>query len=451
MVTTKINRWLILIAGVVIIGSAFGWSYFRNAKPPAYQTAPVSVGDVTSTVAATGTLNAVVTVQVGSQVSGNIKALYADFNTKVTKGQLVALIDPELFQARVNQGRANLDAARASLLNAQSTAVKAEADVSSAEASLEIVKAQLAKAQADLRDADIKLKRRLALLEQGIIAKEDCDTAQATYDADAAAVRAVEAQIKAATENIRAAEAQHDVTLAQTESVAAQVRQSQAALAQTELDLAHTQIRAPVDGTVIARHMDVGQTVAASFQAPTIFEIAQDLTQMQVDTNVDESDISQVKLGQHAGFTVDAYPGTTFPASVKQVRQAAINLQNVITYDVVLSVDNTQLRLLPGMTANVRILSNTVVGALRVPNAALRFKPVGVASNVRRERGVQTIYLVDAGGNARPVQVTSGLSDGSFTAVSSDDLHPGELVIIGSTATPPSQMRTQGPPRGPGF
>jgi len=445
----KSKRWVPLMTAAVLVAATFSWSYLHNSKQLEYQTANVTVGDVAATVAATGNLNAVVTVQVGSQVSGNIKALYADFNTKVSKGQLVAVIDPELFQARVNEAQANLDAARASLLNAQAAVTKAQADVSAAKASLENVKAQLAKAQADLRDADVKLKRRLALFEKGLVAKEDCDTAQATYDADLATVQAVQAQIRAAEDTIKSAQAQQDVAQAQTESMSAQVRQSQAAMAQAKLDLQHTEIRAPVEGTVIARHMDVGQTVAASFQAPTIFEIAQDLTKMQVDTNVDESDISQVQVGQRASFTVDAFPGTTFHANVAQIRQAAINVQNVITYDVVLSVDNSDLRLLPGMTASVRILSNTVKGALKVPNAALRFKLSGEPAS-RKERGVQTIYVLGSDGVPRPVQVTTGLSDGNFTAVSNGDLHAGDPVITASSAVGKAATPTSGP-RGPGF
>jgi len=352
----------------------------------------------------------------------------------------------------MNQARANVDSTRAAVLNANAGVARAEADVASAVAARENVNAQLARAQADLRDAEVKLKRRLMLFEQGLLSKEDTDTAQATYDANAATVKAVEAQVRSADQNIKAAEAQHDVALAQTESTAAQVRQAEAAMAQAELDLRHTEIRAPVDGTVIARHMDVGQTVAASFQAPTIFDIAQDLTKMQVDTNVDESDISQVQVGQHASFTVDAYPSVTFPADVYQMRKNAINVQNVITYDVVLRVDNSQLRLLPGMTANVRILTNTVKDTLKVPNAALRFKAGGTATAGRRERGTQTVYVLNATGSPRPIQVTMSLSDGNFTGISSSELHDGDLVIVGSTSsTQAAASRTPGPPRGPGF
>jgi HlyD family secretion protein len=446
----QVKRWLPLAVSVGFAGAIFSWSYLRNAKPSEYQTMPVAVGDISATVAATGNLNAVVTVQVGSQVSGNIKALYADFNTKVTKGQLVALIDPEIFQAKVNQAQANVDNARESVINARAAAAKAEADVAGAVAARENAKAQFAKTQADLRNADLQLERRLALFKKGLTTREDADNAQAAYDGGLASVQAAQAQINAAESNVKAAEAQHEVALAQVESTEAQVRQFQAALAQTALDLKHTQIRAPVDGTVIARYMDVGQTVAASFQAPTIFQIAQDLTQMQVDTNVDESDIGQVRLGQHATFTVDAYPSTAFPAAVTQIRKAAINMQNVVTYDVVLSVDNSRLQLLPGMTANVRIFTDTIKGTLKVPNAALRFKVPGTPQAARKERGVQTIYLLGSDGKPLPVQVTTGLSDGTFTAVSSSNIHAGDMVIVGTAATP-AAARPQGAPRGPGF
>jgi HlyD family secretion protein len=446
----RIKNWLLLAAAIGVAGTIFSWSYLRNAKPSEYQTATLATGDIASTVAATGNLNAVVTVQVGSQVSGNIKALYADFNTKVTKGQLVALIDPEIFQAKVNQAQANVDNARESVNNAQAAAMKAEADIASAVAARETAKAQLAKVQADLRNADIQLERRLNLVQKGLTTKEDADNAKAAYDAALASVQAAQAQVNAAESNVKAAEAQHEVTLAQVESTQAQVRQFQAALAQAALDLKHTEIRAPVDGTVIARYMDVGQTVAASFQAPTIFQIAQDLTQMQVDTNVDESDIGQVRLGQHATFTVDAYPASAFPATVAQIRKAPINVQNVVTYDVVLSVDNSGLQLLPGMTANVRIYTDTIKGTLKVPNAALRFRLPGTAQPARKERGSQIIYVLGSDRKPLPVQVSTGLSDGSFTAVSSGVLHAGDLVIVGTTSAP-AAARPQGPSRGPGF
>ena len=448
---SKKKLWL-LIAGVILcVGSALGWSHFRNQGGALYQTAPVTRGRIDSTVAATGTLNAVVTVQVGSQVSGNIKALYADFNTKVKKGQLVALIDPEIFQARVNQAQANVDSAREAVMNAQAGAAKAQADVASAEAAHENTKAQLTKAQADLNNAKLQFERSQASFKEGLIDKQDADTAQATYEGDLANVQAAQAQINAAESNVKATQAQYEVAKVQVESMQTQVRQFQAALAQAALDLEHTQIRAPVDGTVIARYMDVGQTVAASFQAPTIFEIAQDLTKMQVDTNVDEADIGGVQVGQKASFTVDAFPGQTFSAEVSQIRKAPINLQNVITYDVVLTVSNKELKLLPGMTANVRIVTNTLTDALKVSNAAFRFKPVGANSELSARRtSTQTLYILGPDGVPRPAEVTSGLSDGNFTAISEGGVREGDLAVVGYQRLASEAGRSV-VPRGPAF
>lgn len=439
-----------MAVAIVLAGAVFGWSYLRDPRTSPYQTAQVIRGDIDSTVAATGNCNAVVTVQVGSQVSGNIKTLYADFNTKVTKGQLVALIDPEIFQAKVNQARANVDNARAAALNAQAAAAKAQADIASAVAARENTKAQLAKVQADLRNADLQLKRRLSLFSEGVLDKEDTDNAQAAYDGGLATVQAAQAQVTAADDNVKSAQAQHDVALAQMEATAAGVRQFQAALAQSELDLEHTQIRAPVDGTVIARFMDVGQTVAASFQAPTIFQIAQDLTKMQVDTNVDEADVGAVQVGQSASFTVDAFPGVNFPALVSQIRKAPINVQNVITYDIVLTVDNKDLKLFPGMTANVRILTNSVKDTLKVPNAAFRFRlPNTNPRAASRQSATQTVYVLGEDKTPHAVSVTTGLSDGNFTAISGG-LREGDHVIVGSASPTPATARQQAT-RGPGF
>ncbi len=448
---SKIRIWLAIVALTLFVGSALGWSHFRNSRASLYLTTPVTRGVIHSTVGATGTLNAVVTVQVGSQVSGDIKGLYADFNTKVTKGQLVALIDPEIFQARVNQAKANLDNARESVINAQAGEAKAQADIVSAQAARDNAKAQLAKTQADSHNAGLQLQRSRSLLAKGLMDKQDADTAQASYDGDAATVRAAQAQVQSADSNIKAAQAEYKVAQAQVAAMQTQVRQFQAALAQTELDLEHTQIRAPVDGTVIARHMDVGQTVAASFQAPTIFEIAEDLTKMQVDTNVDEADIGAVQLGQPASFTVDAFPGEIFKADVSQIRKAPINVQNVITYDVVLRVDNADLKLLPGMTANVKILTNTLNDTLKVPNAALRFKPRGSDSSATsKSSGTQTIYMLVPHDVLQPVQVSAGLSDGNLTAISGGGVREGDRVIVGYAQASSTENGTRFP-RGPSF
>jgi HlyD family secretion protein len=446
----KRKWWFVVAVSVLATGTAAGWAHFKGNRVAAYQTVRVSTGDVDASVAATGNLNAVVTVQVGSQVSGYIKALYADFNTKVTKGQLVAVIEPEMFQAKVNQAQANLDSARDAVLNTQAAAQKAQADIASALAARENAKAQLAKVQADLRAAQLQLGRRLKECAAGLTTNEDCDNAQATYDADVATVEAAKAQVNAAEENIKSAQAQHDVVMAQVEASAAQVRQCEAALAEAKIDLEHTRITAPVDGTVIARHMDVGQTVAASFTAPTIFEIAQDLTKMQVDTNVDEADIAGIRVGQNASFTVDAFPGRTFPAFVGQIRRAPINVSNVITYDVVLTVDNGDMRLFPGMTANVRILTDSTRNVLKIPNAALRFKMAGASDSgaTKKQANGQTVYRLAANGTPEAVRITTGLTDGNFTAVASGPLNEGDLIIVGGAG---GSAAARAMPRGPTF
>ena len=437
------NKSLVTILAAAIAAGGGSWYYYDHRNQAQYQTATIERGSVQSSISATGNCNAVVTVQVGSQVSGNIKALYADFNTKVTKGQLVAEIDPQVFQARVDQTRAALDSARSAVVSAQAGVEKANADIASARAGVANQKAAIAKAQAATKDAGTKLQAQKALFEDKIVAKLDVDTAQSTYDQAAAEVEAANAELDASNHQVQSAQAQYNVAQTQLSSAQAQVKQAQASLEQAQLDLDHTKITAPVDGTVIARHMDVGQTVAASFQSPTIFEIAQDLTKMQLDTNVDEADVGQVKLGQPVTFTVDAYPTTPFQGSVTQIRQAPINVQNVITYDVVVAVPNPDLKLLPGMTANVKIFTNEVDAALKIPNSALRFRPPQAilktggpvrAAGKRQQDNGATIWVMDQG-QPKPVRVKVGITDGAYTAVQSADIHEGEQVIVSASNT----------------
>jgi HlyD family secretion protein len=450
-------------AGALVVAAGC-WLYLHGRDKTVYQTAPVDRGSIQSSISATGNANAVVTVQVGSLVSGNIKALYADFNSKVTKGQLIAEIDPQAFQARVDQAKAALDSARAAVANAQAGLAKAEADVASAQATIANQKAQVIKAQAAAKDAKTKAASRQELYKEGIMSQDDRDTAQSTYDQAQAEVTAAQAQVDAAQHGVQAAVAQKNAAQTLLNSAQAQVAQAVANLAQADLDLQHTKITAPVDGTVISRNMDVGQTVAASFQAPTIFQIAQDLTKMQVDTNVDEADVGQVKVGQPASFTVDAYPTRTFMGTVAQIRQAPINVQNVITYDVVVAVANPDQKLLPGMTANVRIATAKQDDVIRIPNAALRFRPVNLnfrapssvhAANgpARPRKDGQLIWVLGQDGKPRPVRVQLGISDGTYTAVNTGDLKPGDQVILSATGgnTKPSQGGAPRFGRGPGF
>ena len=373
------KRLISLLVLVLLLGAGV-WGYLyaqgRNTGQK-YRTAQVERGPLTAAVSATGNLNAVVTVQVGSQVSGQIKDLLVDFNSIVRRGQVIARIDPQIFEAQVNQARADVETARAAVLNQSATVEKAKADVENARAALAQGKAQTAKADAAQADSKRIFERNQELFKRQLIAQADRDTAQANYDQAVAQSESSRASERALAAAIESSSAQLRVQQAALQSARAQVDQKAAALAQAEANLNYTTIRAPVDGVVVSRAVDVGQTVAASLQAPTLFTIAQDLTKMQVETSVDEADIGRIKLEDHASFTVDAFPGQTFEGVVAQIRKAPLVQQNVVTYTVVISVDNPGGRLLPGMTANVKLVYAEKPNVLKVPNAALRFRPPG--------------------------------------------------------------------------
>lgn len=426
-------RWAVGIG--ILISSAIGWQLWRTHSQNAitYETTPLERGIVQASVTATGAVNAVVDVQVGSQVSGNIKALYADFNTKVTKGQLVALIDPAIFQTQVDQAMASRNSAQSTVVAAIAQVQKANSDLSGTMAAARTANAVMAKDSASAVNAQAQFGRLSSLFNDGITSKEDHELAKATMDASNAQVVADQASIDQARQAVQSAKDQVAVTQAQLGSAKGQEGQAISLLAQANLNLAHTRITAPVDGTVIARRMDVGQTVAASFAAPTVFEIAQDLTKMQLDTNVDESDVGNIKAGQKATFTVDAYPATTFQGKVIAVRKAPIITTNVVTYDVVIAVSNPDLKLFPGMTANARILTTKIDDTFKVPNAVLRIHP---SAAVLKEFGLSTgptgkqqVYVLrDRKLQAVPVEF--GISDGQYTAVVSRGLQAGEQVVL---------------------
>lgn len=370
---------LVLVLGGMAAGGYF--LYEGQQQPPRYLTAAVERGAITTTVNATGIVNAVTTVQVGTQVSGTIQKLLVDFNSPVQEGQVIAQIDPALLATKVAQARANVANALAAVQITQATAANAKAAMETAQANAESAKANIEKAKVALADARRILERNKEMSRKSLIAQNDLDASQATYDGAVAQLKAAEAQQEAAAGQFRSALAQQRLAAAQELGALAQVDQTRAALQAAELDLEHTTIRAPVNGIVVSRSVDVGQTVAASLQAPTLFLIAQDLTQMQVDTNVSEADIGRVQVGQTATFTVDAYPNTTFPGQVRQVRNAPITIQNVVTYDAVVQVANPDLKLKPGMTANVSFLIAERRDIVKVPTAALRFQPEGVAQD----------------------------------------------------------------------
>jgi len=376
----KKKVFILSITAIVIIASALFIFFIKNGKSIDYKTEKISRGEIKSVVTATGTVNAVTTVSVGTQVSGSIKKIFVDYNSPVKKGHLLAQIDPSTFQAQVDQAMANLLSAKANLEKAAITTV----------------------------DAQRTYQRNKELFAQNFIAQSDLDAAETSY---------------------KSAEAQQKVNQAQ-------VGQSQAALKIAEANLQYTRILSPVDAIVISRNVDVGQTVAASFQTPTLFSIAQDLTKMQIDTNVDEADIGVVQAGQAVSFTVDAYPDTVFTGKVSVVRNAPITVSNVVTYDVIINVDNPQLKLKPGMTANVSITIETRDNVLRIPNAALRFKPAETTSKSEQTLNKQNIkgtkiWILEKG-KPKPIHVTIGLSNGNYTEVTTGQLEAGQEIITDS-------------------
>jgi HlyD family secretion protein len=373
------KRILSLVVIAVLVGGGV-WAYFAvqsRGNVPRYRLVPVERGPLTAAVSASGNLNAVITVQVGSQVSGQIKELRVDFNSPVRRDQIIAQIDPETFEAKVNQAKADVDSVKAAAINQEAQVERARADLENARAAAVEGRAQTAKAQVAVVDTKRDLDRKSQLFERDLIAKSDLDSSQAAYDSAVAQIDSARAHEQSLAAQIGSAQAQLRVAQAALASARAQIDQKQAALKQAQVDLDHTTIRAPVDGVVVSRQVDVGQTVAASLQAPTLFTIAQDLTQMQVETSVDEADIGRIRDRDHATFTVDAFPGETFVGTVTQIRKAAQVQQNVVTYTVVIGVDNPGGRLLPGMTANVKLVTAEKPSVLKVSNAALRYRPTG--------------------------------------------------------------------------
>lgn len=369
------RRRLPIVTGMLgllaLLGLAF-W-YWSSNDPVAghYKTLRIERGPITALVTATGAVNPVISVQVGSQVSGKIAKLYADFNSVVREGQILASIDQKPYQAKVRQARAALKSAQANL----------------------------AKARNMLMQKKLELDRMAALRTQQFVSQSDLDLA---------------------TTNYRDAEAQVDLS-------EAQIDQAKATLSSAELDLGYTTIYSPVNGTVVSRNVEEGQTVAASFQTPTLFVLAQDLTRMQVIANVSESDIGGVTEGKSADFRVDAYPREFFHGIVTQVRNAPVSIQNVVTYDVIISVDNPELKLKPGMTANITIVTARNEDALRAPNAALRFRMPGVPV----DRKTPQLWVLETTGRVRAAPITTGIADSLYTEIVAGEAREGDAAIVG--------------------
>lgn len=399
-----------LLLLVIIIASV---AYLRRTPQITYKTAPVERGPIVASVSATGNLSAVKTVQVGTQVSGTIQKLYVDYNSRVRQGQPIAEIDPSLFNASVEQSQGNY-------LSAQ---------------------ANLQKARASLADAERTLARNRKLLAEGIISQGDFDAAETAYQTARAGMNAAEGTVS----------------------------QTRGALMQSRTNLRYSVIRSPVDGVVISRAVDVGQTVAASFQTPTLFTIAQDLTKMQIEVSVDEADISRIKLDQQAVFSVDSYPEREFNGKVVQIRTAPVITQNVVTYVVVVNVDNSDLKLMPGMTANVSIRVDSRDDVLKIPPAALRFKPK-LQEGVRNGKGAaggpstpmrgrpggrkgaagQQVYVL-RDGKPVAVQIKTGIASNSAVELTEGALKEGDEVIVEQTGGEAKKKSGSGSPMGPRF
>jgi HlyD family secretion protein len=444
LVKLKLNKRNLLIFTALLAGVGLFTAFeIRSKTPLEYYTAKVENGEIKQVVEATGTINAVITVQVGSQVSGSISKLYADFNSHVRKGQTIAQIDPALFEGALAQAKADLENARANLAVAIANTAKAKA-------------------------SDVQMRadyeRNLGLGKQGVISQQTLDVAKA---------------------NAESATAQVNGAVAQEHQARAQLQQKEAAVQVAQTNLDYTTIHAPIDGTVVARNVDVGQTVAASLQAPTLFIIAQDLTKMQVYAKTDESDVGQIRPGQKVSFKVDAYPRETFTGTVSQVRMNSTVVQNVVTYDTIIDFSNPDLKLFPGMTAYVSIPVATATNAIKVPNGALRYKPDLQADEIRalyQKYGIpektaqrkpektaeatpgdaaethspkyddQVVWKLLPDKTLQPVRIRTGITDHTFTEmvqVLNGDLKADDALVTGVAQGHASSAPRPGGPGSP--
>jgi HlyD family secretion protein len=391
-ITRGKNRWLAVgaVGGLVALAVLVA---LRRRDTVQYLTAQVQQGEIRDAVDATGTVNAVITVQVGSQVSGTIAKLNVDFNSRVHRGEVIALIDPSLLQGALLQ---------------------ATADFETAKAGVTVAEANLARAAAAFVQAKADYDRAVSMAKNNVVTQQELDLATGNYES---------------------AKASRDAAAANVAQASAQVRQKDAAVSVARTNLDHTVIRSPIDGIVVARNVDVGQTVAASLQAPTIFTIAQDLTRMQVYAKVDESDVGRIKLGQPASFKVDAFPKIVFRGVVSQIRMNPTTVQNVVTYDAIIDFANPERKLFPGMTAYVTVPVATVQNVIKLPNAALRFRPrIGTRGSAQGDppSGTAVVWKLVADHTIVPVKIAIGITDHAYTevtAVIAGDLKAGDDVV----------------------
>jgi HlyD family secretion protein len=429
------HRKRLVAAGVVVAVLVLaGWAMRGRADVPQYTTARVEQGSITSAVQATGTINPLTTVPVGSYVSGTVKYIFADFNSRVESGQVLALLDPQVYDAQVLQARGGLENAVASQRNIDASIIAQEAAIKTNQANVERMKAA-----ADY--TRVNTRRNLDLAARGILPRDQADLSQSGLEQADAQVRAADAQLNQSVAQLAQLRAQLDQAIAQ-------VRTAQGALDLAETNLRFCTIASPIDGTVVARNVTVGQSVAASLQAPVVFSIAQDLTRMQLYAATDESDTGNIKIGTEATFQVDAFPAETFRGRVSAIRLNATTVQNVVTYNTVIDLENPDGKLLPGETAYATIPTGEVTNTVKIPNAAIRFSPNASGDELKRlyrqheipaaatsshAGGSQIVWKIEPGGKLTPVPVRVGITDYTFTQLVSGEVRAGDLVATGET------------------
>jgi HlyD family secretion protein len=428
---------------IVLAGTIAGFLDGKKIRQ-VYITVPVERGTVKTVIKATGVVNPVLMVEVGSQLSGRISEVLVNFNDAVKAGQVIARVDPEAYIAAVNKARAALKIAKASAELQQAALQRARAAVENARSARLAGDADLAAAQARQDEAERDLQRNASLSRKLAISDREFTASRAARDAGVAGIDSLRAQLKMKDEAIAIAEAELSMSEANVANAEAVVEQNQAALEQAEVDLQHTQIQSPIDGVVISRAINSGQTVAVGLVSKVLFKIADDLRVMQVEGKIDEADVGQVKEGQPATFTVDAYPDQIFSGRVAQVRKSPELSQSVVTYTAVISAPNPDYLLFPGMTARLSIVVQETRAALKVPNAALRFRPQSHTSEDRQSTGFgsgsKTVWVERKAGEAEPITVTTGKGDDSGTQILSGGLTQGDPVIIGASdnSVPPT-------------
>jgi HlyD family secretion protein len=481
----KVKARSLLLPVLAFVALAGIYLYQHASRGEPFSTAKVERGPLAGIVAVSGAVTPLMTVAVGTQISGQIRAIHVDFNSPVKRGQLLATIDPDALDAKVKQARAELEAAEAQVLtqrgqlerakaeaasakayalNQRAQVERSSADLENARASRVAAQAQTAKATVTVSDAKRDLERKENLAHRSLIARSEADTARTAYDtgmaqldavraeevARASSVRSAQAQVdssraqfEAAGFNVGSAEAQVQIATALLSAAEANVRQKRAALQQALVDVDRASIRSPVDGIVISRNVDVGQTVTATLATPTLFTIAQDLSKLQIEANVGEVEIGRIRPAQPATVIVDSLPNETFSGKVLQIRKVAKLVQNRVTYSVLIGIDDLHRTLLPGMSASVRIVTDSRPDVLKVPNAALRFRPNARLTSPPAEEGPKpsspaaalsprtgTVWVADVFGRLRPVTVQLGLTDGAFTEVSGGNLKQGQRLAV---------------------